>query len=76
MSSACSSPGSSTESTRRLRTARRLCRTVALRLRFADFSRATRSRTLGEPTAQTPTILQTALRLLGERCPRSGAGSR
>ncbi len=55
--------------TRRLRTARRLCRTVVLRLRFADFSRATRSRTLGEPTAQTPTILQTALRLLGEALP-------
>ncbi|MGZ4711226.1 MAG: DNA polymerase IV, partial [Acidimicrobiales bacterium] len=34
--------------TRRLRTARRLCRTVVLRLRFADFSRATRSRTMGE----------------------------
>src|SRR4051812_41280498 len=32
---------------RRLRAARRVCRTVMLRLRFADFSRATRSHTLG-----------------------------
>src|ERR671931_1377622 len=31
---------------RRLRAARRVCRTVVLRLRFADFSRATRSHTL------------------------------
>jgi DNA polymerase IV len=55
--------------TRRLRAARRLCRTVVLRLRFADFSRATRSRTMGEPTAQTPAILQTALRLLADALP-------
>ena len=46
--------------TRRLRLARRLCRTVVLRLRFADFSRATRSRTMDEPTAQTQTILKLA----------------
>ena len=32
--------------TRRLRAARRLCRTVTIRLRFDDFSRATRSHTL------------------------------
>src|SRR5687767_5296653 len=36
--------------TRRLRGARRVCRTVVLRLRFDDFSRATRSHTMGEAT--------------------------
>ena len=49
---------------RRLRAAGRLCRTVVLRLRFADYSRATRSCTIVEPTAQTQTILQTASGLL------------
>jgi DNA polymerase-4 len=43
--------------TARMRAAGRLGRTVVLRLRFDDFSRATRSHTLGWPTAQTPTIL-------------------
>ena len=50
--------------TRRLRTARRVCRTVVLRMRFADYSRATRSHTMAEPTAQTQTILKTASDLL------------
>jgi DNA polymerase-4 len=49
---------------RRLRAARRVCRTVALRLRFDDFSRATRSHTLSEATADTVTILATARGLL------------
>jgi DNA polymerase-4 len=49
---------------RRLRAARRVCRTVVLRLRFADFSRATRSHTLNEATAHTQTILVTARDLL------------
>jgi DNA polymerase IV len=49
---------------RRLRAARRVCRTVTLRMRFADFSRATRSRTLCEPTAHTATILATARALV------------
>jgi DNA polymerase-4 len=49
---------------RRLRAARRVCRTVVLRLRFDDFSRATRSHTLTEATAQTQTILATARGLL------------
>jgi DNA polymerase IV len=49
---------------RRLRAARRVCRTVVLRLRFDDFSRATRSHTLSEATAQTQTILATARGLL------------
>ena len=39
---------------RRLRAARRVCRTVVLRLRFDDFSRATRSHTLSEATAPDP----------------------
>jgi DNA polymerase-4 len=54
---------------RRLRAARRVCRTVTLRLRFGDFSRATRSRTLAEATAQTQTILATARGLLATAMP-------
>ena len=38
---------------RRVRAAHRVGRTVVLRLRFADFSRATRSHTLAHPTAST-----------------------
>ena len=53
---------------RRLRAARRVCRTVVLRLRFDDFSRATRSHTLTEATAQTQTILAAARELLTRRC--------
>jgi DNA polymerase-4 len=49
---------------RRLRAARRVCRTVTLRLRFGDFSRATRSHTLPEATSQTQTILAAANDLL------------
>ncbi|HEX2363353.1 MAG TPA: DNA polymerase IV [Jiangellaceae bacterium] len=49
---------------RRLRAAHRVCRTVVLRLRFDDFSRATRSHTLGDATADTETILATARGLL------------
>src|SRR3989440_684312 len=43
--------------TRRMRTAGRVGRTVTLRLRFDDFTRATRSHTLTRATAHTPTIL-------------------
>jgi len=43
--------------TRRLRAGRRVCHTVVLRMRFDDFSRATRSHTLPQPTADTETIL-------------------
>ncbi|HVP74997.1 MAG TPA: DNA polymerase IV [Gaiellaceae bacterium] len=50
--------------TRRLRAARRVGRTVVLRLRFDDFSRATRSRSLPYPTAQTRTVLAAARSLL------------
>lgn len=52
--------------TRRLRGARRVCRTVVLRLRFGDYTRATRSRTMPEPTAQTQRILTAARGLLSE----------
>jgi DNA polymerase-4 len=45
---------------RRLRAAHRLCRTVVLRLRFGDYSRATRSHTLPDPTGRTHEILHTA----------------
>ncbi len=54
---------------RRLRAAHRVCRTVVLRLRFDDFSRATRSHTLFEATAQTPTILAAARGLLAAALP-------
>ena len=55
--------------TRRLRAARRVGRTVVLRLRFDDFTRATRSHTLPRPTAQTHTILATARALLAASQP-------
>jgi DNA polymerase-4 len=54
---------------RRLRAARRVSRTVVLRLRFADFSRATRSHTLNEATAHTQTFLLTARALLAAAMP-------
>jgi DNA polymerase-4 len=50
--------------TRRMRTAGRAGRTVVLRLRFADFSRASRSKTLPRPTAATAPILTTLRHLL------------
>jgi DNA polymerase-4 len=55
--------------TRRMRTARRVGRTVVLRLRFADFSRATRSRTLPQATAETEMILTAARGLLAAALP-------
>jgi DNA polymerase IV len=54
---------------RRLRKARRVCRTVVLRLRFDDFTRATRSHTLPDATADTETILATARGLLSIAMP-------
>ncbi len=54
---------------RRLRKAERVCRTVTLRMRFDDFSRATRSHTLLEATAETPAILATARGLLAVAMP-------
>jgi DNA polymerase-4 len=55
--------------TRRLRAARRVGRTVVLRLRFDDFSRATRSQTLPHPTSQTQTVLVVARSLLAAARP-------
>ena len=54
---------------RRLRRAGRVGRTVVLRLRFDDFSRATRSRTIPRPTAHTGTILAAARELLASARP-------
>jgi DNA polymerase-4 len=54
---------------RRLRAAGRVCRTVVLRLRFNDFTRATRSHTLSEATQQTQTILAAARGLLAAATP-------
>jgi DNA polymerase-4 len=54
---------------RRLRAARRACRTVMLRLRFDDFSRATRSYTLAQATTETSTILASARGLLAGATP-------
>jgi DNA polymerase-4 len=50
--------------TRRMRAADRLGRTVVLRMRFDDSSRATRSQTLPYATANTQTILTAARELL------------
>ncbi|HEU5157759.1 MAG TPA: DNA polymerase IV [Streptosporangiaceae bacterium] len=55
--------------TRRLRAARRVCRTVVLRLRFDDYTRVTRSHTMVQATAQTPTILAAARALLAAAMP-------
>ena len=52
-----------------MRAAGRSGRTVVLRLRFDDFSRATRSFTLHEPTAETQAILDTARGLLAAATP-------
>ena len=54
---------------RRLRGARRVCRTVTLRLRFDDFARATRSHTLPEATAETAMLLDAARILLADAMP-------
>jgi DNA polymerase-4 len=55
--------------TRRMRAAGRVGRTVVLRVRFGDFSRATRSYTLPQATAHTETILATARGLLAAVMP-------
>jgi DNA polymerase IV len=55
--------------TRRMRSAGRTGRTVVLRLRFGDFSRATRSHTISDASAQSQTILTTARGLLAAAMP-------
>jgi DNA polymerase-4 len=54
---------------RRMRTAGRVGRTVVLRLRFDDFSRATRSHTLPRATAHTHTLLGALRSLLAGAMP-------
>ena len=54
---------------RRMRAAGRVGRTVVLRLRFDDFSRATRSRTLPRATAHTGTILEATRDLIATAMP-------
>jgi DNA polymerase-4 len=54
---------------RRLRAGGRVGRTVVLRLRFDDFSRATRAHTLPRATAQTQTILATVRGLVTAAMP-------
>jgi DNA polymerase IV len=54
---------------RRLRSARRRCRTVILRLRFDDFTRATRSLTMPRLTDQSQEILSAARALLAASQP-------
>jgi len=55
--------------TRRMRAAGRVGRTVVLRLRFDDFSRATRSHTLHRATANTQVILDVVRELLAVAAP-------
>ena len=55
--------------TRRMRGAHRAGRTVTLRLRFDDFGRATRSRSMLKATMQTRAVLETARALLAEARP-------
>jgi DNA polymerase IV len=55
--------------TGRLRKGRRAGRTVVLRLRFDDFSRATRSHTLPRATDETQAVLETARELLAAALP-------
>ncbi|MEV6559778.1 DNA polymerase IV [Nocardia sp. NPDC051756] len=54
---------------RRLRAADRICRTLVLRMRFDDFTRATRSHTLPEATDHTETLLSAARSLLATAMP-------
>jgi len=55
--------------TRRMRTADRSGRTVTLRFRFDDFTRATRASSLARPTAATAPLLAVARSLLDEARP-------
>lgn len=54
---------------RRLRAGERIGQTFTLRLRFDDFSRATRAATLAHSSATTATWLETGRRLLGGAWP-------
>jgi DNA polymerase-4 len=54
---------------RRLREHDRVCRTVVLRLRYGDFAKATRSRTVRFATDRTATLLDVARALLAAALP-------
>lgn len=54
---------------RRLRDRDRVCRTIVLRLRYGDFAKATRSRTLRSPTDRTAVLLEVARGLLAAAQP-------
>jgi DNA polymerase-4 len=54
---------------RRLRDGDRVCRTVVLRLRFGDFAKATRSRSVGPATDRTAVLLAIAQSLLDAALP-------
>lgn len=54
---------------RRLREHDRVCRTLVLRLRFGDFAKATRSRTVRFATDRTATLLDIARALLAAAMP-------
>ncbi|GGS51775.1 DNA polymerase IV [Actinokineospora fastidiosa] len=58
---------------RRLRRADRACRTVTLRMRFRDYTRATRSHTIAEATTDTAVILAAARDLFAAAWPRIAA---
>jgi DNA polymerase-4 len=57
---------------RRLRDGDRVCRTVVLRLRYGDFAKATRSRTV-RPTDRTSVLLEVARELLAAARPEISA---
>jgi DNA polymerase IV len=54
---------------RRLRAADRVGRTVVLRLRFNDFTRASRSHSLAQPTSSTEEILSALRKLVAKAMP-------
>jgi DNA polymerase-4 len=53
----------------RLRRSKRSARTVVLRLRFGDFTRVTRSRTMQRATTESDALLATARKLLTDAMP-------
>jgi DNA polymerase-4 len=55
--------------TRRMRTAKRVSRTVVLRFRFDDFTRATRSHSMAHPTSASAPLETVALSLLDAAWP-------
>ena len=55
--------------TKRMRDADRRGRTVVLRMRFDDFTRAARSTTMSRPTAQTPAVLAAVRELMAAAAP-------